>query len=458
MKQSCDILYVHSTKNPTSAGNLAYSIMPMGIIGILNNLKGKGYNILGINCAIEMFLNPEYDVAIELENIEYKILLTDLHWYEHSFGALYIAKCSKSMYPEVPVVLGGYTSTIYAEEIITQFSCVDYIVTGDSDLPMTLLVDFLLGKDNQSEENIPNLFYRQENKVAKSKEVWVQEEMDSIDFVDVSMFKNRKYIPYLTTSGVRKITPHFWLCIARGCKYNCSYCCGAHSNMKKLFGRCNVLLRSPQRIAEDFIKLTKAGIVRVCPSHDFQMFGESFYKTLFSEIRKHNVKPGMYLECFQLPSKEYIDEIIKTFDRDQIVLVISPISGNEVLRKENGKVFSNKDFIEILKYIKYNNIKLQLYYTINVVGETKSQFEETIEQIKYIHNVLGLAKKCIFYQHIVVDPLAGIREVNGTQVKYKSFLDYYNYCLLPEGDFKTSGFNDMAELSMEEKRSVFESI
>lgn len=458
MGKKCDVLYVHSTKNPIGSDNTKYAIMPMGIIGILNNLKSKKVNVKGINIAIEIMIDPQYDIAFDLEQIEYQILLTDLHWYEHSFGAIHIARESKRIYPKVPVVIGGYTSTIFANEIMENFECIDYIVTGDSDMPMELLVDYLLGQGKCMLDTIPNLVYREKGAILTSNGKWVQKDLDSIDFIHTDFFKHSEYIPYLTTGGVNKIAPHYWLCVARGCKFNCAYCCGANSNMNKLFHRCNVLTRSPHKIASDFYELTLAGITRICPSHDFQMFGVDFYRTLFLEIRKFNIMPGMYLECFQLPTKDFIDELIKTFDKDKLVLVISPISGNEELRRENGKGFSNKAFFEILDYIKAKGLKLQLYYTLNLVGETRKQFMDTYYQVKYIHEVMGLSKKCIYYQHVVIDPLAGMRKFEKIHVEYNTFMDYYRYCLIPDSGFQATGFIDGGEMPLAAKREMFEAI
>lgn len=459
MTKKCDVLYIHSTKNPTTNGDLKYAVMPMGIIGILNNLKSRNINVLGLNCAIEKTLDPQFDISTALKDIEYKVLMTDLHWYEHAFGAMYIVEQSKKIHPDIPTVIGGYSSTIFSHEIMENFKCVDYIVTGDSDLPMELLTDNLLGRNDISLDTIPNLVYRQHSHIIESKNTWTQTDLDGIDFIHTDFFEHSDLVKNLCVSGAnRKLTQH-WLCIARGCKFNCSYCCGANKNMKALFRRCNVLTRSPQKVASDFCELTTMGITQISPSHDFQMFGEDYYHTIFSEIRKSNIKPGMYLECFQLPTKDYIDDIAKTFDKKKLLLVISPISGNEKLRKENGKFFTNDDLYETIKYIITNGIRVQLYYTLNVVGETEEEFNDTYFQMAYIHMMFGLGKKELLYQRIVIDPLAGMRDLDNIQVQYNTFMDYYHYCQLPsDKKYASTGFNDNGEIPLEKKLQMYDSL
>ena len=458
MKRKCDVLYIHSVKNPLNEVRQQFHIMPVGIIGILNSLKNSGIEVLGVNYGIEKELNSNFDLVELLKNIEYKILLTDLHWYEHSFGAMYVVEQSKMICPNIPTVIGGYTSTIYADEIIENFSCVDYIITGDSDLPMQMLVDYLLKRNDVEFNDIPNLVYRQGDVKCKSEKTWIQTSLEEIDFVNTDFFMHEKYVPYVTSVGINRKRSERWLGIARGCKFNCAYCCGAKDNMNELFRRCEILLRSPKKVAMDFLELTQKYIYHIAPTHDFQMFGKEYYKSVFEEIRKLNIKPGMYLECFQLPTKDFIDEMIKTFDTKRLILVISPISGNERVRKENGKIFSNDALYKTVSYMIEKNITFQLYYTENIYRETEEEFMDTYFQMQYLRMNLGLIKSQLFYQRIVLDPLAGMRKFDGIKVSYHTFMDYYNYCQSLEAQYGNTGFEDCGEVSSERKMELYESL
>ena len=226
MLQKCDILYIHSTKNPTTQDDKRFGIMPMGIIAILNALRAKGYDVLGVNMAVEISLNPQFSLPAMLKDSQYKVLLTDLHWYEHSFGAIYVAEQSKIAHPEIPVVIGGYTTTIYGKEILENFPAVDYAVTGDSDLPTEQLVDYLTGNTNIALTDIPNLIYRDGCQIVAGEKTWIQISLDDLDFVSLDFFHHAEQIPYVSTGGLmQKSPPSQWLCLARGCLYNCAYCC-----------------------------------------------------------------------------------------------------------------------------------------------------------------------------------------------------------------------------------------
>ena len=461
MSIKCDVLYIHPTKNPLTLEQPTYAIMPMGIIGILNGFRKKGVDVYGLNIAIEQHLDPEFDLTEALKNIEYKVLVTDLHWYVHSFGAMYVVECSKKLNPHIPVVIGGYTSTIYPLEIMEKFSGVDYIVTGDSDLPMDMLSDYLLGRKEMAVEDIPNLVYRKNGEIVTAEKTWVESSLENINFIDLDFFKDAELVRYLTVNGVKmNLAKKQWLCIARGCKFNCGYCCGSNINMQTLFRRCNILKCSPKKVAEDFCRLTtEFGVKQVCPSHDFEMFGADYYHEIFARIREQGVKPGMYLECFQLPSKEYIDDIIATFDMKETLLVISPISGCERLRKKNGKIFSNDELYSMIKYAKEKGVRILLYYTFNLVGETREEFMDTMFQMQYLRMNFKFTKSQLLYQSVVIDPLAPMRSFDKIKADYNVFMDYYNHCLLPnETKYYATGYDDGGEVSADEKLKTFESI
>lgn len=457
METKCDVLYLHATKNPAGEDCLKFSIMPMGIIGILNGLRQKGVQVIGMNYAMEKKADPDFDLYQTLSQMDYRIFMVDLHWYEHCYGAMFAAEQSKKAHPEVPVVIGGYTTTIYAPEILENFPCVDYAVTGDSELPTEMLTAYLLGKGGTLEE-VPNLYYRRGGEVVSSEKTWVQTELDSIDVIPVDFFRHAEDIPHLGCNGVGKGQPNRWIEIARGCKFNCAYCCGAKKNMKALFRRCNILLRSPEKVAMDFKRLADDGITYISPSHDFQMFGKAYYRKVFAQIRKLGIRPGLYLECFQLPTRDFLEDVLQTFDPAMTDIVLSPISGNEELRRINGKMFSNEELFETLAFLIANKLPMQLYYTENLIGETEEQFLETYFQIRYVHDVLGLRKKNLFYQRVVMDPLAGMREFPNTNVTLNTFMDYYRYCQIPTGNIDYTGFTDNGQMPVEQKRAMFESV
>ena len=93
------------------------------------------------------------------------------------------------------------------------------------------------------------------------------------------------------------------------------------------------------------------------------------------------------------------------------------------------------------------------------MGETKQQFEDTLFQMRYLKGVYGFDYRTIIYQRVVVDPLAGLRDIEGVDAKYNTFMDYYNYCQIPYKDRNSAtGYNDLAELNADYKFAQYQAL
>lgn len=422
-----DVLYIHPSRG---LDNTLYAFMPMGITGLLNLLKKNNYTVYGINYSIEKSMNSNYSIKDELKGTKYKVLMIDLHWYEHAYGAIEVAKISKELYPNIPIIIGGLTSGIYPIEILENFDCIDYILKGDSEKPLLDLVNFLI-KNIGALDNIENISYRDNDRIINKELTYCLSDLDSLNYVDHSFLKNEMMYMYTNTIGVDlRRDKNAWIYIARGCRHNCVYCDAARKNMKTLWGRDNVTYRSPKRVAQDIIEFSNMGVDVVRFSHDLEMFGKEYYEEIFKILRDNNVRIGFNYDCFQLPSKHFIDELVKTFIEDKIILDITLLSGNQDIRYKMGKLFTNERLISILDYLKDTKCITRVYYSINVLDEDLHSFEETMSQIHFLINRYKSEKFYICYQKVIIDPLALMRGLKDSNiyVELNTFMDYYKYC------------------------------
>ena len=308
-----DVLYIHPTRN---LNNTLFSFMPMGIFGLANMLISNGYNVYGINYGIEKSVNPNYSLINELKEIDYKVLMVDLHWYEHAYGAIEIANISKDINPSVPVIMGGLTSTIYPKEIMEHFKCIDYLLKGDSEKPLLDLIGFLIKNDGDLDK-IENITYRKDEEIFNKGLTYCNNNLDEVDYVSDDFLKNKEKYYVTNTMGVDENRDKCgWVCIGRGCKHNCIYCDSARDNMITLWGKEKMSYRSSAKVASDIIEYYNKGSEVVRISHDLEMFGSEYYKNIFKILREKNIKIGFNYDCFQLPSKEFIDELVATFKED----------------------------------------------------------------------------------------------------------------------------------------------
>lgn len=171
MTDTPQILYIHPAKQPVGfpftdprfSYLTPFTLFPMGVTGLLNLLRREGLSVRGLNYPAESFITPGFDLPAWLRQFTApRLILIDLHWYEHSFGALDVARLCKREFPRTLIVLGGLTASFFAREILEGYPGVDYILRGDAEEPLRRLATALCGGTLTPQDlaAIPNLVYR----------------------------------------------------------------------------------------------------------------------------------------------------------------------------------------------------------------------------------------------------------------------------------------------------------
>ncbi|MEM7033867.1 MAG: radical SAM protein, partial [Chloroflexota bacterium] len=112
-------------------------------------------------------------------------------------------------------------------------------------------------------------------------------------------------------------------------------------------------------------------------------------------------------------------------------VAISPLSGDEKVRRRNGKFYTNDRFLGMLRALKEFNIPIFIYFSLNLPGETPETFQKTLKLAAQINRVyppelLRMLNPC----HTLdpVSPMLIRPDIFDLDVHYKTFKDYYNYC------------------------------
>lgn len=441
-----DILYVHPAKQEVDArydkfkAGSTYPFLPVGIVGLVNLLRGQGWRVAGLNLPLELVLRPTFDFRAWIASQPpAKLVMIDCHWYEHCFGAMEVAATCKQFWPGTPVVIGGLTASNFAEEILTHFPAVDYVVRGDAEEPISVLASFCCGGGATALKSIPNLVFRQEGKVVQNPRAYFADSdtLDSLDFVSLDWLKNwRSYaaVQY-SGSGMLAIRDYkyqgHWLTVGRGCVFNCIYCGGGKRSHQDLAGRSGYVVRDPVRVVDDLARLKALNYDQVSLSLDPATFRPEWWRTFFRLLQEQKIRIGIYNEFFQSPSKDFLAEFARSADLEHTEVAISPLSGNETVRKQNGKFYSNQKFLQMLRTLKKYEIPIFIYFSLNLPGETPQTFKETLylaQEIGEIYppHLLRMLNPC----HTLdpVSPMSRQPDRFQMDVHYKTFQDYYTYC------------------------------
>jgi len=432
------VLYIHPSKqgvdfdyDRTLMGR-AYGWIPVGVVGLVNLLRENGIWVEGLDYPLEMTLDQRFDLREWLaEHRDARLVMLDLHWYEHSYGAISIARACKEVLPQAWTVLGGFTASAYAREILEHFPEVDFVIRGDAEQPLLGLVQRLLRTSRHSPgrvnlSGIPNLSYRDGNHILENERTYcaTSADLDELNFVDIDFLEH--YQQY----NIRSFGGH-WLSIARGCHYECAFCGGCQTAQSMLAGRAGVVARSPAKVVEDLRRLEGQGLRRVSLSFDLAGLGDDYWREFFSRLGDSGVQIGLWNELYQLPKDEFIEEFVKRTIIPHSCLTLSPLSGCERVRRLNGKFYSNEELFHTLALLKSHSVHLIVCFSLNLPGEDERAFEETLALADKIYDVyppqlLRILNSC----HTVepYSPMSMEPQRYSIEVSMSSFMDYYDYC------------------------------
>lgn len=451
MSETPNAIYIHPAKQrvgfPFDAPHLSYlptyPLLPVGVIGLVNMLRQQGISVRGVNYPMECFIDPTFDLQEWLTDTgRPQFVLVDLHWYEHSFGALDVARTCKQIFPNVPVVMGGMTASLYADEILEGFPWVDFIVRGDSEQPLRKLARYLISaEDGINLTAIPNLSYRVgydvvENELSYSAE---PSDLDELNFTDIDFLHHPKRYRGFQFVGRRDVfipseEPQLlghWLSIGRGCRFDCSFCGGGRKSHQLISGRCGFTMRSTDKIMADIAELRKQGVQQVALSLDPAVVGKAYWTELFEKLSEQQNRIGIYNEAFQLPPPDFVEAFAQCVHRRSSGIALSVLSGDEQVRKKNGKFFSNHDLFSRLRLLRRYNLPVFIYFSLNLPGESEQSFRKTLFLARRIASSYPPHLLYMYNQPHTVDPCSPMsREPGefGIQLDFESFSDYYDYC------------------------------
>ena len=424
-----------------------YGLIPLGVPALANVLRTAGIEVRGISYPLERELSRNFDLRrwLRLQPLV-RVVLIDLHWYEHSYGAISAANLCKEVLPDAWVVLGGLTASGFAREILEGFPSVDFVIRGDAEQPLLTLVRQCLDASDADAlqlSDVPNLAYRRDGEVIENVISYCAgtEDLDRLDYVDLSFldhtteyFVHEYLVTDLPKARAALETDPFlgrWVATARGCKYECSYCGGCKSAHEVLATRDGIVPRSPEAVVDELERLSSAGVIQASLSYDIAELGDDYWRTFFSLMHRRKIKIGLYNECFQLPTPSFVKRFAQVADLEHSCLAFSPLSGDERVRRLNGKIFTNGELINILDSLNLYDIFALVYFSLNLPGETEETLRESIALAEQLCRLYPASRIRIMNSCHTLDPLSPMAvhpEKYAIDVTMRSFKDWYTYC------------------------------
>jgi len=421
------------------------SFLPMGLLGLADSLQRHGISTQIVHLGVEWIEDHDFSILEYIREKTPRIIAIDLHWHHQSFDVMEVAKKIKTTFPQIFVLLGGFTASFFHEEIMKNFNAVDGIIRGEAEVPVLELAKAIL----QGEEDlfsIPNLTWRRKGKVLVNPLSYVASEKDlnNLSFTNFPLLKNYPtYIRYIGqpfyVKGVSK-EKNFWmyslkspiyhLTVGRGCPVQCTWCSGNIPSQKTITGRTEVTFRGVENVLQSIKEAISYGYETFHICFDPYPQKPEYFINLFSYIREEKVRMECFFESFGLPTIEFIKSFKETFPGPKSLIALSPDVGSAQVRKiHKGYAYTNQALMECLNQLKEHQVFCDIFFTIGVPFEKEEDVHQTIRLQREIRqgfsNVKGIRTFTIEMEpgspwHLDPEPF-------GVKTALRNFMDFYHY-------------------------------
>ena len=428
-----DFWFTGPIANTVPICTAVFITFPIGFVSIGSYLQDQGIKVKIINIAEKMVIDDKFDVEGFLQRLDSNIYAIDLHWAVHSQGAIKIAEICKRHHPESIVVLGGLTSTYFADEIVSNFPFIDCVVRGEGEEPLFKLVNNISKLDRTTAfHQTPNLtFIDKEKGVVRTENIKVVGNLDLLNFTRLKLIE----------PGTRALTPpmsksKLWsLPICRGCTFNCATCGGSSYSYRKLMNREYPAFRSPEKLLEDFMMLDEQRVNSIFLFQDPRLGGRKHVEQLIQVLKKgkwsHIRSVGF--ELFEPADRSFLNYLSENRPAENILLTISPESGVEDVRRIHGREYSNEELLRTCRYCRELDIPLGVFFMNGLGAET---FDTMKQGWNLWRKISSIEKEVKGNHHIFVEfgpmifldpgsPAFDYPEKHRYRLRFKRFNDYY---------------------------------
>jgi radical SAM superfamily enzyme YgiQ (UPF0313 family) len=442
-----DVLLLHTPKFHNyykPIGHFSFILYPpVGLLGLADYLTKNQHSAKIIHLGVEKQEYGEIDLDKIIAENQPAIVGLDLHWHFQSYDVIEVARKIKQAHPEVAILLGGFTASLFADEILKDFPFVDFVIRGDAEIPLLQLVRHFESDKTYSE--VANLAYRQGSRVVLNPTTYVADSamLDSICFTDFTLMKD---YPCFVASFSRYVNmpeisepfqqllfggcKRFPVSMGRGCIHDCCFCGGSNEAHALIGGRRCVALRSVDSIVSSIQDLAHFGFDAANLSHDPwpPALADQYFIAIFEELKRLHITIDIEVERYFLPSPRFLKSFRGLAGKGSSIS-LSPHTHNEELRKRNHFCrYSNQALEDCLDLMEAEGVNSVVFFACGFPFETREDLEG---MARYQRRLRKKYKRIsVKTSMIEIEPgseMSRNPSVYGIELERASFADYYRY-------------------------------
>ncbi len=364
-----------------------FDMYPIGFTTMAEYLERRGFRVRIINLAVRMLKSQRFDAEKAIRRQKPKAFGIDLHWMPHAHGAIEVAKLVKKHHPDTPLILGGFSSSFFHEELVVRPE-VDFVLRGDStEEPLNLLMRYIALPDGAGPAlaDIPNLTWQDaDGEVHANPITYSPPNLDHVlldySYVVKAVARYRDMIGFIPFEDWLRY-PVTAALTCRGCIHDCHTCGGSLTTMREVYGRQEAAFRSPEALAHDIRSIAQWNRGPVFVLGDIRQAGMD-YAFKFLELVK-GVNDQLMFEVFGPAPREFLEKMAEA--APNFTLEISPESHDEKVRAAFGRHYSNASLeCTIEDSLAVGCQRFDLFFMIGLPQQTYDSVMDTVDYCEYI--------------------------------------------------------------------------
>lgn len=268
----------------------------------------------------------------------------------------------------IKTLLGGLHSTMMPEECMN-YGCFDFIVKGEGEVTIPLIVDNL---DNK-EFNIDGMWYRKNGEIIRNKDRPYIQDLDSLPFPARHLLKNPT--AYKPPDAMREpVTP---MMTSRGCPSRCTYCCTKH-----ILGQ-EFRFRSPKNIVDEIEHVIREfGIQEIHLMDDVFTYNKERVFEFRDEVKRRDIDVNFVLANGLRADQVDKERLEALKDLGVISIGCGVESGNQQILNNIRKDIRLDRVRESYKMAKELGFQTWGFFILGLPGENESTIKDTINFAK----------------------------------------------------------------------------
>ncbi len=216
MSEPLGLICLASYVDAVFGADVSTSILDLYADGALEpKLLDDGLSCYGIS-------DPTY-IKNELKKLQPDLIGIHCNFTAFADDSLELATLIKSLFPDVPILIGGAHPTIEGNAVMHKCPAIDFTAIGEGEIILEHLIRHLRGET--AIEEVPGLLYRKDGEIIATKPAQLIKDLDDLPipsrrYIDLEKYSyfNKKTVWYAKQAPIATIMT------SRGCPYDCVFC------------------------------------------------------------------------------------------------------------------------------------------------------------------------------------------------------------------------------------------